>query len=118
MHVWYMCHPVRGDGSVAAAAANIARAKRWYTFLSEVWPDVALNANWMIEVEVRRHEQEQDAPARVLGLRRDAAVVRRMDAVVLVGGTISTGMRCEIEAAESAGIPIIDLTWLGSEPPP
>lgn len=113
-HCLYLCHPVKGDGKPETIAANLARARRWYNFLSARWPLVALNANWIIEVE---RGDECDAASREVGLQRDEAIARRMDGVVLVGGYVSTGMARERDAALAAGRLVIDLTFLGDEPP-
>lgn len=51
------------------------------------------------------------------GLRDDEAMVQSCHGIVLVGGVVSSGMRREMEAAARAGIPCVNLTAMGYEPP-
>lgn len=104
--VWYMAHPVRGD-----VAANVARAKRWLRFLRARFPDVAIIAPWITAIDAG--EDDSDPAQRERGLLDCEATVERCDAIVLVGGRVSSGMQREAVVAKL----VHDWTGLGDEPP-
>ena len=58
-----------------------------------------------------------DETRREAGLEIDKALIARCDAVLLVGGRISPGMQIEKEHAESLGTLVVNLTFLGEDPP-
>lgn len=104
MKLIYMAHPFGGD------PRNLDRAKRWYTWLVREFPRNAYQCQWVIECELFGIGETNSAgPAFTRGLE----VVRRCDAVVLVGGRISDGMKQEARAA----IAVLDLSMIGDEPP-
>lgn len=107
MRVIYMAHPYGGDPE------KLARAKRWLRWIEETQP-VAVNANWILECEVWDDSNPEEREA---GLRRNIEHIRRCDEIWAVGGEISRGMKVEIEAASSYGVPLMDLTEAGEEPP-
>ena len=107
--VVYMAHPVSGD-----VEGNLRRAKQWLRWYEEQNPTSAVVANWITECEV----WDDSNPAhRAAGLERDIAVLKRCDAIVLVGGRVSSGMAGEVAIAEKHGLEIEDLTHLGEVAP-
>ena len=90
MIVAYMAHPVGGD-----VPGNIAKAKRWLTFLQRTYPDRAFVAPWIDWIEFAEGLDDADPKAREIGMQRDLAVVRRCDEIWLVGGYLSPGMKRE-----------------------
>lgn len=104
----YLAHPVRGD-----VPGNLARARRWLRWLrTNAHPEAAIIAPWLLDIEVLG-EDDGDPAQRERALQRCELVAQRCDVVVLVGGRISEGMRREAAAAPA----IVDLTYLGEEPP-
>lgn len=91
--------------------ANRARGARWVAWAAG--QGFAPVATW-IPMSAVLAETEQN---RALGLRVDVELVSRCDAVWLVGGRVSAGMKHEADHARGLGIPVIDLTYLGPEPP-
>ncbi len=120
MRVCYVAHPV-GAETVEGVDENIARAKRWYRWLCENFPDLALVANWIVDVEVysgsdagaQRHENAK----RIKGLERDDAVIAVCGEMILCGGSVSPGMARGINTATQHFLTLYDLTDLGLEPP-
>jgi hypothetical protein len=107
MRVIYMAHPYGGDPD------NLLRAKRWMRWIEETQP-IAVNASWILECEIWDDAKPEEREA---GLQRDIANIRRCDEIWAVGGRISEGMKVEITAAAEYGIPLLDLTLAGDEPP-
>lgn len=105
----YVAHPVAGD-----VTANIARALRWLKWLAAGDPEIAFIAPWI--AAIMSGEDDNDPESRARGLRHDCEAVRRCDGLVLVGGRVSSGMAVESNAAKAAGIPVMDLTYMGDEP--
>ena len=101
-----MAHPVSGD-----VAGYLARAGRWYRWLSKLLPDDTVIAPWILYVELVGNDADPEERAK--GIAGDLMQVGRCDGVVLVGGRVSEGMVLELEAAKE----YFDLTFLGSEPP-
>ncbi|MBA2718917.1 MAG: hypothetical protein H0U52_06720 [Chloroflexi bacterium] len=110
MRIAYMAHPVSGD-----VAANLARALRWLHYLSATDPETAYVDPWI--AALMAGADDDDPAQRARGLAHDVAMVKRCDAIVLVGGRVSSGMAIEHNAALTVGISVIDLTALGEEPP-
>jgi hypothetical protein len=109
--VFYLAHALAGD-----VEANLARAKRWLAFFAASVPDdVVVIAPWIAHVEAVGSDGDEEQRER--GLRGDCAVVARCDALLLVGGRISSGMAREALAAAEALVDVRDLTYLGDEPP-
>lgn len=96
-----------------STAINLFIAKRWLRALQDANPHVVIIAPWITVCEIYDDANPEE---RATGLLRDCYVVARCDILVLVGGRIGNGMQIEAEAAESAGIPIFDMTDLGREP--
>lgn len=108
----YLCHPVRG-GNPCETRANLERARRWYRWAVED-RRVAPMVSWIVGCEEFPDEVEE---YRERGLIGDCALVRRADEVWLVGGRVSAGMMREAQAANAAGVRVVDWTALGGEPP-
>lgn len=104
--VLYMAHPVGGD-----VASNLDRAERWLTWLRTSFRETTFIAPWI--TAIRTGENDDDPAQREMGLVDDCAVVERCDAIVLVGGRVSSGMDRESKHSSV----IFDLTPLGDEPP-
>ena len=109
MRVVYLAHPLSGD-----VIGNLASAKRWVRWVETAYPDFAVVASWIVECEIW---DDSDPEHRAAGLARDLAVIERCESLVLVGGRVSEGMAAEQRWAMSRGIPVLDLTHLGAEPP-
>ncbi len=107
MKVIYLAHPYGGKPE------NLERAMRWVRWVEETQA-VAVNANWIIECLVWDDANPEE---RAAGLARDIANIRRCDEIWAVGGRISDGMKVELAAAGEHGIPMLDLTEAGDEPP-
>jgi hypothetical protein len=110
--VVYVAHPVGAD-TATGIAANVARAHRWLAWLLAAEPDVAFCMPWAPYVATL----PEDAHNRARGLRDDLAMVGRCDAIVLVGGRLSSGMALERAEARRLGLAVHDWTRLGEEPP-
>lgn len=112
MRVIYMAHPV-GAPTPEGVKANLARAKRWYRWIAKNF-NVSVVADWITGCEVFNDANQAN---RDHGLDMDIATIERCDELFLVGGRISTGMGLERDAAEDFNLRVVDLTWLGEEPP-
>lgn len=112
MRVIYMAHPV-GAATPEGVQANLARAKRWYRWIVKHF-NVSVVADWITCCEVFDDADQKD---RDHGLDMDLAAIERCDELFLVGGRISTGMGLERDAAEDFNLRVVDLTFLGEEPP-
>ena len=95
-------------------AKNLARAKRWLRALQDAFPTTAIIAPWITVCEIYDDANPDD---RAENLLRGCYVLGRCDAIVLVGGRISNGMRIEMDHAILAGLNVYDLTHLGMDPP-
>lgn len=107
--VVYVAHPVSGD-----VEANLTNATMWMAMLLRTYPHVAWVAPWILDAQVL---DDADPEQREAGLVRDQAVVRRADALLLVGGRLSAGMAREVEAAHTGHVIVVDATALGYEVP-
>lgn len=108
-----MAHPL-GASDHAGIAANVARAKRWFTWLLRAVSDVDFAANWILWCEAL---DDLNPEHRERGLAFDDAEILRHDEYWMVGGAISSGMERGRLLAASAGKRIVNLTELGPEPP-
>jgi len=108
IRVVYMAHPVSGD-----VEANLARAKRWYKWITDNYK-VGVVADWIINCEIYDDSNPADREA---GLLVCEEIASRCDEIWLVGGVVSNGMAREAEAAEAAGVTVVDLSAAGAEPP-
>lgn len=103
----FVAHPLGGGDD---RAANLLRACRWF-----VWTATVLGldpvAPWipvsMIWTEERREE----------GLSINRGLLGHCDLLLLCGGRVSPGMAQEKAWAEDLGLRVVDLTFLGPEPP-
>lgn len=127
MRVVYLAAPV-GAATPEGVLENIARAKRWYLRLCNTQPDCAFIANWIVDVEVFHDTDanvmpdviipgEPEHEARTRGLQRDDAVIKVCDEYWMVGGRVSNGVSRGVNIALLANNLIVDLTYLGYEPP-
>lgn len=110
-NVIYLAAPA-GAPTKTEHGRNIARAKRWLSWAAR--QGYAVIADWIIYCEVWDDFNAED---RAQGLAHDDAMIRRCDEFWMVGGRISEGMARGKATAEACGIPIVDLTRLGKEPP-
>ncbi len=108
--IWYMAHPVAGD-----VQANVARAIRWLAWLRKQEPEACIIAPWI--PALLAGEDDADPAQRERGLRDCELVAGLVDAIVLVGGRISSGMQRELDVITGNGGAVADLTRLGAEPP-
>lgn len=104
MKLIYMAHPFGGD------PRNLGRAHLWYAWLLSEFPRNAYTANWIVEGELL---DDTEPVIRAAALLRACEIVRRCDALVLVGGRIMSGMKQEADVARA----VIDLTPIGMLPP-
>ena len=105
--VVYLAHPV-GAPTREGVDANLVHARIWLSTLIARCPDVAWCVSWLPYLDVL-----EDSPTnRVRGLRDDRAMVRRCDALVMVGPVIggSPGMREEANASSH----VVDCTGMGA----
>lgn len=115
--VVYVAHPV-GAPTEEGVRANLTRARRWYRWASDHYPEYAFNANWIVEVETYPGADiDPNDPRRLRGLNRDDAIIRTCDHYWMVGGCISSGMNRGRCVAEEWNRRLVDLTYLGEEPP-
>jgi hypothetical protein len=108
-----MAHPL-GAATPEGITANIARAKRWFTWLLNTFPGVDFSANWILWCESL---DDLNPAHRARGLAFDDEEIKRMDAFWMVGGRISSGMARGRDVALAAGKRVVDLTDFGDEPP-
>lgn len=122
MQVVYLAHPI-GAPTQQGVEDNVARAKRWYRWACENFPDRAFVMNYLVDVEVYagtdvQIEGEPDHEARARGLTRDDAVIANCNEFWILAG-ISAGVERGRQTAIRNRLKIVrwDLV-LGSEPPP
>lgn len=100
--VFYVAHPVTGDPE-----GNAYKTIGWIHWLTLKDQSRIYIAPWVAEVLAFAKENADKAfYARVLA--DDCEVVRHLDGILCVGGTISTGMALELDAAVAARKTIID----------
>jgi hypothetical protein len=110
----YLAAPLRGE-TPTEVQENIRRAKAWLAYVLQTYTHVHPIAPWIPCVEVL---DDQVAENRWRGMRANLAAIERCDAVWLVGGRISNGMREEAIHARAKGLAVFDFTSIGPEPPP
>lgn len=93
-------------------AENRARGRRWCAWAARHFY-VTPVAMWIVLSE----EWPETPENRALGLDLDFSLILRCDALWLCGGRISSGMQLEADHARKLGVPVRDLTLIGSEPP-
>jgi len=117
--VVYLAHPVAGQltGDISpqdaarAIALNLERAQRWLRWLVDN-SDHAIACPWMADVLALPEKTH-----RARGMRDTLEILGRCDAIVLVGGRISSGMQEERDLAQRRGLKIASLIGFGPEPP-
>jgi hypothetical protein len=112
MKAVYLAHPLNAP-TRAGIDANRARASRWAAWAAVIH-GVSPVCSWI----VLTGQLEETDENRARGLACDLAQAERCDEVWLVGGRVSSGMRLEADHAAARGIPVLDLTHMGEEPPP
>ena len=110
--VIYMAAPC-GAETEAEHCENLRRAHIWFMWCAD--QDVAVVADWILYAKVWN---DFDPKMRAKGLDHDDAMIKCCHEFWMVGGKISPGMQRGKETAEQAGIPVVDHTGLGEEPPP
>jgi len=108
--VIYVAHPLAAPTS-EERQRNRANAARWVAWVAA--QGYAPVATWI----TLSGQWEETEESREFGLLIDCTLVERCDAVWLVGGRISSGMRREADHALAHGIPVVDLTHYGALPP-
>ncbi len=108
--VYYVAHPVSGD-----VDGNIKRALTWLAWLRRRGLPVTFIMPWV--AALLSGEDDNDPTARERGLRDCEATAARCSGIVLVGGRVSSGMARERDAVLATGGVVIDLTYLGIDPP-
>lgn len=115
MHLYYLAHPYGGK------ASNLRSARRWYTWLindgRDFWSPnepAALAANWIVECELF---DDSDPDIRDDGINRGLELCSRCDGIILVGGTLSSGMFLEQRESLRNNGRVINLLHLGEDPP-
>lgn len=109
----YLAHPVSGP-TPGAITANLLAARRWLAWAIDHFPAVSPIAPWIVTCEVLDDAREAH---RARGMSINEATIMRCDAVWLTGGRVSKGMLAEARMAMGAGIPVVDFTHLGVDPP-
>jgi len=107
--VIYMAHPVSGD-----VEGNLAKARIWYKWICDNYPEVAVVASWIVDCEVYDNGSSEQYD---ISLKRDQAIVSRCDEIWLCGARVSNGMNLEAYAAIAAGKIVRDLTGYELPPP-
>lgn len=110
MKAIYMSHPVRGN-----VEENLRRARTWLKWITEIYPDIVVCANWILECELW---DDSNPNHRAAGLARDIAMITRCDELWLVGPCVSSGMELERDHAMKMNKKIVDFTKYGGIFPP
>lgn len=113
MRVIYLAHPL-GALTPEGVAANKARARRWIRWVYDNFKDVAVVADWLITCDVL---DDFNPEHRAHGMKMNKAIIPLLHEFWMVGGRVSNGMQDESIVAIAVDRRIIDLTWLGDEPP-
>ncbi len=100
--IFYVAHKVSGD-----PVANAYKAIEWIRWLTLNHPQRIYVAPWVAEVLAFSGE-DIDAAFYDRVLTDDEEVVRRLDGILLVGGTLSVGMARELDSALEAGKKVVD----------
>lgn len=104
MKLIYLAAPFSPQGA-ETEASNLYRAKNIYETLSEQHKDCCFLAHWILNCEIFKDTPEN----RVLGMRRNFAVIERCDELWLCGPRVSSGMVQEMNYAKRNGKPVINL---------
>lgn len=107
--VVYVAHPLGGD-----VPNNHANALIWMRFLLRKWPWVAFVAPWLVDSMVL---DDANPAEREAAMARCREAVTRCDAIILVGGRVSSGMTDELEVANHDGLWVFDATPIGFKAP-
>jgi len=114
----YIACPV-GAATQARVEDNIVRAKRWYRWACDHFPEFAFAANWIVDVEVYAGSdagsQRHDNPARQLGLDRDDAMIAHCQRFWVCSERLSPGIKRGIETATANAVPVY---YFGTLEPP
>lgn len=113
MKIIYLAHPL-GAPTSEGVEANKARARRWIRWIYDHFPNVAVVADWLITVDVL---DDFNPEHRAHGMKMNKAIIPVCSEFWMVGGRVSNGMSDESITAIASDRRIIDLTWLGDEPP-
>ena len=117
--IGYMAHAVSAP-TVDGIWANLARAERWLWWLRKSYPEMTIIAPWIVDVRLAlTHDGTETPAARAAGLRDCERIAAHCGKIFLVGGTLTNGMARErnVVLAETCGKGVIDLLYLGTEPP-
>lgn len=113
MKTWWLAHPL-GAGTRRGELVNLQAAEAWLAALSHAEPDAAIIAPWITSLRAQI-DDDRDPAARARAMRRNLAVVRRCEGIVLCGPRLSPGMREELREALEHDL---EVAWLiGHEPP-
>ena len=104
MKLIYVAHPFGGELN------DLRRARRWWYWLVREFPENAYECSWFTSAELL---DDGDPEVRALALDRCCEIAQRCDAVLLVGGHLTSGMEREAGVAPA----VLDLLKLGVEPP-
>lgn len=86
--VIYLAHPV---GAGSEVEPNLRRARMWFKWAVHAYPDDVISIPWLVYCETLDSVADRE-----LGLRANLAMLRSgHDAVLLVGGRVSSGMAGE-----------------------
>jgi hypothetical protein len=113
MKVVYLAHPLSAP-THKGIQENLARAKRWYRWACDTFPEYAFVANWILNCEVY---DDANAEHRRKGIERNLAVIEKCDELWLVGARISSGMEEEgMHMTYKVGKRVLDWTHLTGDP--
>jgi len=113
MKAVYLAHPL-GAATPDGVEANKARARRWIRWIYDHFPNVAVVADWLITCDVLDDFRPEH---RAHGMKMNRVIIPLCREFWMVGGRISSGMNSEQYTADEHGLRIVDLTFLGEEPP-
>jgi len=106
----YLAAPVSAP-TAEDMGLNLVNAEIWLEHLVRHTP-WAVCAPWLPYVSIL-----DEATHRERGMRDNLAILSRCDAIALVGGRLSPGMKLELDHAVALGLPVIDLLHHGTSPP-
>lgn len=110
--VAYLTHPLGPRGDIYRRGDNVSNAVNWVRWASEhiEW---AISAPWLVHVMA----DNDDELHRPRALVDQLAQLVRCDVLVLVGGEAAPHSRVQYEFCKGRGMPIVDATVLGRQPP-
>lgn len=103
IQVWYLAHPVRGDG-IYTQTENMAHVLKLIRTLYE--SNLYVIAPWFVDLAVF---DDSDPEQRARGLMVDSYVAAKLGRIVLTGHRLSSGMETELRAVERVGGMVLDL---------